>query len=359
MRIDTLHGVGMPKDETRKVFLDANVIIAAGKPPGGPVLARVRDLVEAGLIAVLTTDLTVTEVAKKHAENDFKVIAEVGRLHFRKLVEDVLGTKLPTTTKAEIKAKLTADYDVATKAMFDAIGAKTLKIDDVKPSVVFRAYANSDGFFNGEGKKDQFPDAFIFECLRAETDKANPVIIVSSDGDFDKPVVADADIALVKSIPDLFSKLGLQVKAPEIDNFLEQHKDELIAAANSELGNAGLIGDVEDSEIDEVSVIDVDVGVLRSFGSIEKHGPILVVGQLTITANLSFTHPDWDTAAYDSEDKVLIPFDHVAGETEVQFNVDASMSILVDDNGEPEEIEDLQFRQRDFYFELHPSEIYK
>jgi hypothetical protein len=28
------------------VFLDANVLISAGKPPGGPEVTRVRDLVE-------------------------------------------------------------------------------------------------------------------------------------------------------------------------------------------------------------------------------------------------------------------------------------------------------------------------
>jgi predicted nucleic acid-binding protein len=89
-----------------KVFLDANVLIAAGKPPGGPILARVADLVEAELISVLTTDLTVTEVAKKHAQNDYNVIAEVGRPHFRKAVEEVLGTTLPDTTKAKIRTKL-------------------------------------------------------------------------------------------------------------------------------------------------------------------------------------------------------------------------------------------------------------
>lgn len=351
----------MPKksDKTPKIFLDANVVIAAGKPPGGPILTRVRDLVEAGLITVLTTDLTVTEVAKKHAENDFKVIAEVGRPHFRKMVEDVLGTKLPTTSKAEIKAKLTAGYEAATKSMFDGISAKTLKIDDVKPSAVFEAYANSEGFFNGEGKKDQFPDAFIFECLKAETHNSHPVMIVSSDGDFDKPVVGEADIAVVKSIPDLFSKLGLQVKAPEIGDFLDEHMDELIAAADSQLANSGLIGDVEESEIDETTVTAVDVGALTSFGSIEEDGPILVVGQLTITANVSFTHPDWDNATYDSEDKRLIAFDDVTGETDVQFDVDVSMSILVDEDGKPEQIDELRFRNSDFYFELHPLETYK
>jgi hypothetical protein len=50
-----------------KVFLDANVIIRAGKPPGGPLMSRVEDLVKGSFITLLTTDLTKIEVAKKHA----------------------------------------------------------------------------------------------------------------------------------------------------------------------------------------------------------------------------------------------------------------------------------------------------
>ena len=101
-----------------KVFLDANILIQAGKPPGGPIFDRVKGLVEAGLITVLTTDLTCAEVAKKHAENDYDVIKEVGRPHFRKIVEQVLGSILPDTNKTELQAKLAEAYGQSTEAMF-------------------------------------------------------------------------------------------------------------------------------------------------------------------------------------------------------------------------------------------------
>ena len=135
------YDVGMPFKKVPKVFLDANVVIQAGKPPGGPILARVNDLVGAGLITVLTTDLTCTEVAKKHAENDYEVIKEVAQPHFRKIVEEVLGTKLPTTTVAELRSKLAEAYEQSTKALFKDLVGKTLAIDNIKPSTVFSAYA--------------------------------------------------------------------------------------------------------------------------------------------------------------------------------------------------------------------------
>lgn len=150
----------MMKKKPQKVFLDANLVIQTGKPPGGPLIERVRDLVEAGIISVLTTDLTITEIAKKHADNDYQVIKEVGRPHFRKTVEAIVGSTLPDISKADLRAKISAVYKESTRAMFTGLKASVLKIDDVKPSAVFIAYSERTGFFL-EGKKDQFPDAFI------------------------------------------------------------------------------------------------------------------------------------------------------------------------------------------------------
>lgn len=226
------------------------------------------------------------------------------------------------------------------------------------PSKVFAAYAAGDGFFTGEGKKDQFPDAFIFEC-KAEASENKPVIIVSNDGDFNKPIEAQVHILLVKTLPELFTALGLQVDAPELDDFLDHHKAELVEMVDHELRNWGLVGDIEDSEIDDTKVTDVEVRELTSFGSTEEGGSILVVGSLSVTADVSYTHPNWDEAIYDSEDKQLFVFDDVSGETEINFDVDVSMSIAVDDDGNPEQIEELSFRNDNFRFvQLSPHDYH-
>ena len=170
------------------------------------------------------------------------------------------------------------------------------------------------GFFSGEGKKDQLPDAFIFERLKAEASKEEPLIIVSNDGDFDNPVESGKHISLVKSLPELFKTLGLEIEAPEIDEFFQQHKAELVEAADRELADWGLIADVEDAEIDETTVTDIEAPSLTAFKPIKEGDPYLVVGRLTLKANVSYTHPNWDEAMYDSEDKRLIPFEDVSGQ---------------------------------------------
>lgn len=349
----------MPKSQPQ-VFLDANIVIRAGKPPGGPEIERVGDLVEAGLIRVLTTNLTVTEVSKKHAINDYDVIKEVGRPHFRRIVEETLSAALPAVTKSEIKAALDKKYADATSAMFKSLKAKVLEIDAIKPSAVFASYAAGSGFFSGEGKKDQFPDAFTFECLKAvATDKA-PVIIVSDDGDFDAPAKQEANITVLKSLPDLFKHLGFEMEAPEVEEFLDENLEELAKLVNNEVEDWGLIGDVEDSEIYDVSVEKVEVQKVVAFKPVDEGDSLLVTATLKVSARASYTHPDWDTASYDSEDKVLIPWDDVSGETELEFSVDVSISIAVDEDGKAEELDMLSFRNSDFqYVTLHPWEDYK
>ena len=344
-----------------KVFLDANIVIRAGKPPGGQMLERLKYLVNVGLITVLTTDLTCQEVAKKHAENDYKIIKDIGRGHFRRVVKEVLGTELPEITKIQLKAKLAKLYEHKTKDMFRELGCKTLTIDGVKPSIVFSSYVTNKGFFTQEGKKNQFPDAFIFECLKAKASKKEPIIIVSNDHDFEKPVEGEPNISLVESLPKLFEELGLKDEAPDIDinDFLERNEHELLEAVTYELECWGLVGDVPGSKINRTIVTGVRAVELESFGPTGKGGPILVVGCLRVNTEISYTHPDWEKGMYYSEYE---DFSHgnVNGETEVEFEVDMSMSLAVDKDDNPKNIEEVNFLSNNFqYIELYSYGFYK
>jgi hypothetical protein len=344
------------------VFLDANVVIQAGKPPGGPLFDRLVDLVKAGFIKVLTTELSKTEIAKKHIEDDYTVVKDVGRDHFRRLVEDVSDVKVPPINKSAIKAKLFTKHTEGVAKMFAALKAKTLSIDAIKPSVILDSYTQKKGLFSGEGKKDQFPDAFIFECIRAEASTNDPIVIISNDKDFDAPVKNEDNLSVLKSIEGLFKTLGLQVDDPDIEDFLDKQHDNLVDHFDSELKNWWLdASDVQDADIEVSTVEDVELGELTTFGTIEGGNEIIVIGNATLQANVSYTHPDWDTAIYDSEDGTSIPWnDDVSGETEVEVEVEFSMSIQANGQGEPTDIKELRFTSDEgLSVELHPPNEYK
>jgi hypothetical protein len=167
----------MATTRPRKIFLDANVVIRAGKPPGGPLIGRVADLVDAGYVKVVTTDLTKMEIAKKHAGNDFEVIGNLTKRRVRDLADEIFGVKLPGISPADLQRKLLEKHQASVEKMFRLLRAETLSIDSVKPSVVFDAYARKAGLFGDDAKKDQFPDAFIFETLKAAATKGDPLTI--------------------------------------------------------------------------------------------------------------------------------------------------------------------------------------
>jgi hypothetical protein len=329
----------------RKVFLDANIVISAGKPPGGPELARVIDLVEAGIIRILTTDLTICEVAKKHIQNDFDQIKLISQPSFRKVAARVTGVDLPEINQAELRQKLTEMYTHETAKMFESMKAKTLVIDDIKPSIVFHDYTHKKGFFSGEGKKAQFPDAFAFECLKKEASQKEPVIIVSRDGDFEGPAAATQYISLVRSLPELFDILGLRMEAPEVDKFLAEKNGELVERINQEVSDWGMqIDDVNDAEITRTIVNSVKVLKLTSFKATADGDPILVTGKFEAQVTISFTYPDWDTAVYDSEERVSISRRNIISETDIDFPLDFSLEISVNAAGTPKAIERISIR---------------
>ena len=296
------------KKSIPQVFLDANIIIRSGKPPGGPEIKRVGDLVDAEMVGILTTDLTITEVEKKHADNDYEVIKHITRLHFRRLVEKAVGSKIADITKTELRDIFSKQYNNSVLDMFNSIKAVRLEIDDVKPAAVFTHYANRTGFFSGDGKKDQFPDAFIFECLKKVSSEKSPVIIVSDDGDFERPAALEAHVTVIKSLPELFRLLGYEMDAPPVEEFLTEKIDKLVELVDREVNDWGLVGDIDDSEIYDITVNEVEINKLSAFKPVKQGDSLLAIGRLMVMATVEYSHPDWDTATYDSEDQVLIPF---------------------------------------------------
>jgi hypothetical protein len=144
-----------------RVFLDANVVIRCGKPPGKPIIPRIVDLVEGGHVRVVTTDLTKTEIAKKHARSDLDEIGVLTKRRFRELTKQIVGVEIPELSAEELHRRLLERYSAEVERMFSKLGATTLSIDSVAPSKIFDDYSKRRGLFTGEGKKDQFPDAFM------------------------------------------------------------------------------------------------------------------------------------------------------------------------------------------------------
>jgi pterin-4a-carbinolamine dehydratase len=350
----------MATTRPRKIFLDANVVIRAGKPPGGPLIGRVADLVDAGYVKVVTTDLTKMEIAKKHTGNDFEVMGNLTKRRVRDLADEIFGVKLPGISPADLHRKLLEKHQASVEKMFRLLRAETLSIDSVKPSFVFDAYARKAGLFGDDAKKDQFPDAFIFETLKAAATKGDPLTIVSDDKDFAAAIKDAEHICRLKSIADLFAELGLMIEAaPDVEDFVENNLDNIIVAVDNELNQWGLqVSDIDDAEIDESTVENVRLNDFRTFRTADKSKDILVVGRIEMDVKVSYHHPDWDTATYDSEDKVLLPHHTVEGEKNIDVEADCNMILKVDQHGKPTSIAEFSFNDDNFiWVSIAPNDL--
>lgn len=329
-----------------KVFLDANIVIAEGKSLNGPQLARVFDLVRADRITVLTTDLTILEIARHHTENDFKKIKEICRPSSREILEEIYGVQLQNIDQKELKRKLFGKYRSLVEEMFqDKMRASILTINNVTPSDVFFDYSYGNGFFaDGAGKKNQFQDSFVFKCLKQETSGEESVIIVSKDRDFVQPVVDQQNYILVKSLSGLFYELGLKIEDPEIEDFLEHHDAEIAVLVGKDLSDWTLHGDIEDSEIHVEDVYSIEFQEIIAFKSAEEGKPILIVGSLNLIGTAYISHPDWDTEIWDSEEKNAIPIHTVSAQVAIECKVDVSLSVEINEYGTPVDIQELSIQ---------------
>ncbi|MGZ9111652.1 MAG: PIN domain-containing protein [Rhodoplanes sp.] len=340
----------MATTRPRKIFLDANVVIRAGRPPGSPLITRVTDLVQAGYVKVVTTDLTKMEIAKKHAGDDFNVMRNLTKRRVRDLADEILGVKVPAISPAELHRKLLENYQASVEKMFKSLRAETLSIDSIKPSVVFDAYARKTGLFSDEAKKDQFPDAFIFETLRVIAKSSDPLTLVSDDKDFAAATKDAEHISRLRSIPDLFAELGLTIEAPpDFEDFVDNNLGDIVSTVNKELNQWGLeVSDVQDAEIEEATVENVSFIDFRTFRAANEGKDILVVGRIEMDVKVSYHHPDWDTATYDSEDKVLIPHHTVEGEKTIDVEAAFNMILTVDEHDKPTSIAEFSFDDDNF-----------
>ena len=185
------------------------------------------DLVNLGLVSIVTTDVTMGQIIKHHVKDAYETLAPLRQSHFRNLVSDVLGIELPHKRSADWRLALKTQFENGVAGMFGQLKAEIVSLDSVTPSEVFHDYVNDSGFFNPSSKPNQFADAFVFAAVAQDTTHDDPMIIVTRDNDFDEPVKRKAGTVLLKSIEELFVWYALHLESPDLPNVSEFLKNTL------------------------------------------------------------------------------------------------------------------------------------
>ncbi len=311
-------------DRPINVFFDASCFITVGTPPGNVAFQRIVDLVRHGFITVVTTDLTIAEVVRHHTRETFNELRPLVNPRFRRLAAKHFKVEIPSLDNALTRDQIRQDTTAGVQAMFQSLSAKTLDIDLVTPSVIFADYDQSEGFFYTGNKKDQFPDAFIFECLKTAASADSSLLIVADDTDFDEPVKKEDNIDLVKSVSGLFEKLGLKQNEPGYD--LEP------ILYREVLKNADFLAYVEfrDDDFDGYRVAascrGLEFDSINAFQQVDENAPLLISVDVTVELDVETEYYDGGSPEIES------------GHGRVSFYA----SVVNDENGEPKALSDLR-----------------
>lgn len=327
---------------TGRLFVDANVFISDGRPPGGDIVRALLNLVRSGKLSILSTDITINEVTKHFASHDAKNLGALLKPQVRALIKDITSVVIPEMSTAELDKLIWERNYKATIEMMTELQAHIVKVDEVSPSSVFIEYATGRGMFAEGGKKDQFPDAFILKALELQADGDGVIWILSKDNDFARAVTAEGKIAVFSDLGALLKKLSLKVSDADIAKFLDHKNGEIVERASEAMLDFFVyVDDHSELEGEVQSVNAVEIMEIDNF-EIDEH-ETLVTGTMKVSATISYSGPDMSTAIYDHEDKRAYAFRSIDGEADEDFSIAFTMTILNDQNGIPESIASLNF----------------
>lgn len=321
----------------KRVFIDANIFISDGKPPGGDTTRAVRNLANSGKLEVITTDVTINEITKHFTNHDIKNLGGSFRPHIRVIIYTLCDIDLPELDKAEIKERLWRANEEKVRNMMRGLRASELSVDDVSSKDVLTAYSQEKDFFGVDAKKDQISDAFIFETLKTHVSAENPIVIYSNDGDFEKAASEHEHFTLVSDVGGLLALLDLGVTGRDLQHFFFAHQQRLYELFRAQLEDFQFwCSDQSELEAELAGVEHIEFDDLEDFEIVE--GEILITGQAHVTINLHVFGPDMSTAMYDNEDGRAYAWDEIDAEKQEVITVDFSMTVFIDSNSVPEEI---------------------
>ncbi len=306
---------------------------------------RLVDLVNVGVISILTTDVTIGQIVKNHVTDAYKSLEPLRThefRHFRNLVSDLLDVELPRKRNAEWRQFLRDTYQEGVANMFGQLNAKRITLDHVIPSKVFDDYINSSGFFDPKNKPNQFADAFVFAALVDDTAEGDRIIVVARDDDFDIPARAVPNVTILKSTEDLFAWFALEIEAPEIPGIATLLEDTLLV--DELFANAVNFDDFDidnkwllNSEIKQVKV--GDISAFKLF----YDDLVIATVKTEVTLDISCTPVDPNNLGADDATEP----DHVSGQASIEF----FGVINVGEGNSPVELAELSLRK----YELQPD----
>lgn len=318
------------------VFIDSSVFIGKNYHWGHPSFVALMEAVLNERANLLVTDVTIEEIkanihedvgkasqALKKIRATAKVLRNIPSLNESVVFEDIDQTSI-TTQLVEQFEEFLKDVKVTTVPVAEA---------DTK--FVFDCYFKKSPPFGDGKKKSEFPDAFVLSTLSEWAESMQEdVIVVSQDSDMLGIERQFPRLSVIGSLEEFLSKVTsyFEELSPTAQQLLEENLNEIESRLEQEFQWLGFILADQDGDVNETRV--TEVGGISAYLIALNHGkdgdPAKAQFELTTTIKFEadVSYDNLETASYDSEDKVLIPWETIERTVHCSEVVQADLTFL-------------------------------
>ncbi len=301
------------------VFVDSSVFISKNYNYNHPSFIALKEAIRDERINLLITDVTIAEIkanideditkasqALRKIRNTAKALRNIPSLNESAIFEDI--------DQISINTQLTEQLEQFLKNT----KADTLPVAEADTRFVFSCYFKKSPPFGDGKKKSEFPDAFVLSTLSEWAESMQEeVIVVSQDSDmlgieghFPRLSVVDSLEKFLSKVTSYFDEL-----APTAQRLLEQNLKEIEGRIAKEFQWLGFILANQDGEVNETRITEIgDISAyLIALNHAKNGGPAEARFELTATIEFEadVSYDNLETASYDSEDGMLIPWETI------------------------------------------------
>ncbi|MBJ8417467.1 PIN domain-containing protein [Acinetobacter courvalinii] len=305
--------------ETRLIFIDTCAFENKNFQFGSHALQTLEELLEYNKIQLLITDITKNEIKSHIIKKSEEAIKELnnymdekGKI-LRAAPELPLNSIFSKTKKQEVYENIISKFE----AFLDYPNVETVPINNVNPDIVFEKYFTKQPPFINENKKNEFPDAFVLEAIKAVAQsRMLKIYIISSDKDmlsFAEQNECCIPLQSINELLDLVLRNDKELSQPIefADSIFERLRNEIFKLTRETLIEAQFevqldAPDFYDSidEVYDIVIDNIDIKNKKLIEVTSENAQYEVEFEVEVTA--SYLLPDYDNSPWDPEDKVYI-----------------------------------------------------
>ena len=296
--------------EAIKVYIDTSIFISKNYNFDGNEFQALARWAKEDKVGIVLTEVTIQEVRSNISKDIDKAIQSIQKLRkeakiFRNFEEipsyGIFADIDQKQYEESLYNKFQSFLELCKVAVVNCSNADTDKI--------FRMYFAKKPPFGEGKKKSEFPDAFILSTLSSLAEnESNNIYVVSQDKDFAEGVNEFDRLIYLSSLEEFLNKVVSRYErlAPLATNFLCANMNIAKQRIEQEFTNLGFYLSDQEGDVDDVHVSHISEFEIYLIDINNGYALFELTCTVSYTAHLSYD--DLDTASYDSEEKVLIPW---------------------------------------------------